>query len=94
MRPKRMGSKISINTKNTKTSKNTGNFAYDIIQKWQHFDDPIKHKKKNYSPITIKNKIKMYLQKKSSSKCSKENCYSCLKTPNINKLKSYIMKPQ
>ena len=76
-------------------SQTTGNFAYDIIENWQNFEksqEAPNHKKKKKSPFTTKNKIKSYLQKISSTTCEKDNCFSCTKTPKIDKLKTY-MKP-
>ena len=87
--------RLRKNSMNIKTSKNTGNFAYDLIHNWQKFDLSLSDKKDKYkySHFTIKNMIKLYLQKKSSRECLKENCFSCSKTPAVKRLKNYMISP-
>ena len=82
-------------SRNIKTFKNTGNIAFDLIHNWQKFDLSLSDKKDKhkYSHSTIKNMIKLYLQKKSSRECLVENCFSCPKTPTIKRLKNYMTSP-
>ena len=71
-----------------KTTSNTGNFAFDMINQWNKFNSPIKYKK--YSLITVKDKIKTYLQKLYEAKCSKTECHACERTPSMKKIRDYI----
>lgn len=71
-----------------RTTKNTGNFAFDMIHQWNKFDSPIKHKRSSLP--TVKNSIKSYLQKLTESKCNKPDCHACLRTPPIKKLYDYM----
>ena len=71
-----------------RTTKNTGNFAFDMIHQWNKFDSPIKNKRSSLP--TVKNSIKSYLQKLTESKCNKPDCHACLRTPPIKKLYDYM----
>ena len=73
---------------NIKTYDNTGNIAYDMINNWNKWPDEMT-KTKKYSPITVKKRIKKYLQSKSLYLCNKSECHSCNLTPTIDKLIAY-----
>ena len=80
LRPERQ----KANKINIKTYANTGIIAYDMLENWKKLDDPIKTKK--FSPITVKRRIKSYLQLNSENLCKKSECHACEITPNIKKL--------
>ena len=62
--------------------------TYDMINNWNKWPDELT-KTKKYSPITVKKRIKKYLQSKSQYLCNKSECHSCNLTPTIDKLIAY-----
>ena len=84
---------------NVKTYANTGQIAFDMINAWNNFEDPIKYityhnplKSKKFRISTVKKRIKTYLHSISSFTCMKKECHACLRTPNIQQLSNYTSK--
>ena len=82
---------------NVKTYANTGQIAFDMINAWNNFEDPIKYityhnPLKSYRISTVKKRIKTYLHSITPFTCMKKECHACLRTPNIQQLSNYTSK--